>query len=168
MSANNKPSTQEFRQMLARGEIPLDDRTLPIEVNRSTILEVLAHHLKGTPRKWKVENHSWNRDELLIDILWYPRQSVFLTFQNGILSLIEFSGSGKSDSKWDYSLEVRRYFQLKKEAVKHLGKQDRSNESNDENIEVIWEFPKLIFYIACDAKTGGCGIGLRAKMEDDA
>ena len=167
MSANDKPSTHEFRQMLARGEIPLADWTLHIEVNRTTVLEVLAHHLKGTPKEWKVESHSWNRDELLVDILWYPKQSVLLTFQDGVLSLIEFSGSGESVSTWDYSLEVRKYFQLKQEAVKHLGKENRTNESRDENMDVIWEFAKLIFYIACDARTGGCGIGLRVKLEDD-
>jgi hypothetical protein len=164
VSANDR-AIQEFRQVLARGEIPFADRTFPIEVDRNTILEELAHHFTGKPKEWNVKNHSWNRDELLIDILWYPKQSVFLTFQNGVLSLIEFSGSGRSDSKWDYSLEVRRYFQLKKETVRYLGKQDRSNESNDKNIEVIWEFPKLIFYIACDARTGGSGIGLRVKRK---
>ena len=165
MSANDKPYTHEFRQMLARGEIPLDDWTLHIEVNRSTILDALAHHLNGTPREWKVENHNWNRDELLVDILWYPKQPVFLTFQNGVLSLVEFSGSGESESKWDYSLEVRKYFQMKTDAVKHLGEENRSNESNNQNMEVIWEFPKLVFYIACDTRTGGCGIGLRVKRK---
>ena len=46
MGANDKPSTHEFRQMLARVEIPLDDWTLYIEENRTTILEALAHYLK--------------------------------------------------------------------------------------------------------------------------
>ena len=84
-----------------------------------------------------------------------------------VLSFIEFSGSGESESKWDYSLELVRYFRLKKEAVKHLGEENRRNESNNENMETIWEFEKLVFYVACDSRTGGCGIGLRVKLEND-
>jgi hypothetical protein len=167
MSANDNPSIRKFQQLLARGELAFGDCTLPVEVDRNTILETLDHHLSGKPKEWKVGSHRWNRDELLIDILWYPKQSVFLTFDNGDLSLIEFSASDNSDSKWDYSLEIRRYFQIKNEAVIHLGEENRSNESNDNNLEVIWEFAKLVFYIACDARTGGCGIGLRIKMNDD-
>ena len=167
MSANDNPSNQEFRQVLARGEIPFGDCTLPVDVNRHTIIKAFAHHFTGKPEEWNVENNRWNRDKLLVDILWYPKQSVFLTFQDGVLSIIEFSGSGESDSNWDYSLEVRRYFHMKKGAIKHLGKENRSTESNDKNMEVVWEFPKLMFYIACDARTGGCGIGLRIKLKDD-
>jgi|SRR6185437_2441547 len=151
--------------MLDRGEIPFGDCTLAVEISREAILEALADHLTGKPEQWNVEGNRWNRDKLLVDILWYPSRSVFLTFQNGVLSLIEFSGSGGPDSKWDYPLEVTRYFHLKKEAVKHLAQEDRSNESNDENMQVIWEFPKLIFYIACDTRTGGCGVGLRVKAK---
>ena len=160
-------ATREFRKLLAQGEIPFGECTLPVDVNRHTILEALADHLAGKSKEWNVKNYSWNRDELLSDILWYPKQTVFLTFQDGVLSFIEFFGSGESDSKWDYSLELVRYFRLKKEAVKHLGTENRSNESNNENMEVIWEFAKLIFYVACDARTGGCEIGLRAKLTDD-
>jgi hypothetical protein len=166
MYSSDKSATQGFRDVLARGEIPLGDFILPVEENRNRILEVLAHHVEGKPKEWSVENHRWNRDKLLIDILWYPKQSVFLTFNNGDLYLIEFSCPGGFNSKWDYSLEVRKYFHVKTEAVKHLGGESRSNESNDKNLEAVWEFAKLIFYIACDARTGGCGIGLRAKLKN--
>jgi hypothetical protein len=164
MKAHDNPSTRKFQQLLARGELAFGNYELAVEVDRNVILEKLDSHLSGKPKEWKAGGHHWNRDEMLIDILWYPQQSVFLTFDNGYLSLIEFSGSGKSDFKWDYSLEIRRYYDLKNDALKHLGDDNRSNESNDNNLEVSWEFAKLVFYIACDSRTGGCGIGLRVKL----
>lgn len=167
MNATDKTSAQGFREVLARGEIPFGNCTLPVEMNRNRILKVLADHVEGKPKEWKVESHNWIRDKLLIEILWYLKQTVFLTFHDEDLSLIEFSGPSEFDSKWDYSVEVRRYFHIKNEAVKHLGQENRSNESNDKNMEAVWEFAKLNFYITCDARTGGCGIGLRAKLKND-
>jgi hypothetical protein len=157
-------SFRSFREFLAQGEIPLGQGTLPANVNREEFLKVLADRFEGKPKEWSAENHRWNKDKLFIEILWYPVQAVFFTFRNGDLALIEFYGPGESGSGWDYSLEVQKYFRNKKEIVKHLGKENRSNESDMQNMEAVWDFAKLTLYIACDVKTGGGGIGLRAKL----
>jgi len=155
------PSIREF---LAQGEIPLGQLTLPANVNRENVLKLLADHFKGIPKEWSAENHRWSKDNLLINILWYPEQPVFFTFRDGDLVLIEFSGLTETGSRWDYSFESQKYFRIKKDVVNHLGVESRSNESDVQNMEAVWEFAKLTFYVACDARTGGCGIGLRAKL----
>ena len=158
---NSRPS---FREFLAQGEIPFGQVSLPANVTREKVLEGFSDHFKGNPREWKADGHSWIRDKLSINVLWYPVQSVYLTFRNGDLSLIEFSTLNESDSGWDYSLEVQQYFQIKKDLIKYLGKENRNHESEMQNMEAVWDFPELTLYVACDAKTGGCGIGLRSKL----
>ena len=159
---NSRPS---FREFLAQGEIPFGQVSLPANVTREKVLEGFSDHFKGNPREWKADGHSWIRDKLSINVLWYPVQSVYLTFRNGDLSLIEFSTLNESDSGWDYSLEVQKYFRIKKGMVEHLGEESHSDESDIEKMEAAWEFPKLSCFLACDIKTGGCGIGLSSKLQ---
>jgi hypothetical protein len=161
MNLKDQTLSRNFRELLGRGEIPLGQSVFPVNVRRDDLLKAVSNYLNGKPREWNADNHQWNKDQLDIDILWYPSQPVFLTFRNGDLVLIEFSGSSEGLSKWDYLLEVQKYFRIKKDVIKHLGEETRSNEFDRQNMEAAWEFAKLTLYVACDARTGGCGIGLR-------
>jgi hypothetical protein len=163
MNPNDK-SFQSFRESLTRGEIPLGEGTVTTDLGREKFLKVFAGHFEGKPMEWRAQNNRWNKEKLIIEILWYPVQPVFFTFRNGDLALIEFYGLGEPGPGWNYSLEAQNYFRTKNDVVKHLGKENRSSESDMENMEAVWHFAKLTLYVACDAKTGGCGIGLRSKL----
>ncbi|MBA2705870.1 MAG: hypothetical protein H0U60_18695 [Blastocatellia bacterium] len=160
-------SIPTFRESLARGQIPAGQTTISANVNRERLLKDFADRFEGKPKEWKVNNEHWTRDKVVINILWYPSQSVFFTFRNGDLVLVEFPCLGTPDSKWDYFLEVQKYFRTKRDVLTHLGEENSSNESNTQNLETVWEFSDLIVYLACDAKTGGCGIGLRPRRQSN-
>ncbi len=163
MNQNSELPTVEFRESLARGKIPLDRSVLLPPISIEAVFQLVSDDDQGKHREWQVKNDSWRRDSVVTEILWYPPQPVFFTFRNGYLVLIEFSGLGEPKSEWDYSIEVQKYSSLKKDVVKHLGREDRVNEVDTKNMETVWEFSMLTLFVACDSKTGGCGVGLRIR-----
>lgn len=157
-------SLPSFREFLAQGKIPIGQGSITTNVTREKALKELSGYFKGK-REWKADGHSWIRDKLAINVLWYSVQSVYLTFRNGDLSLLELDVPGEPGFEWDYALEVPKYFRIKKDIVEHLGEESHSDESDIQKMEAIWEFSKLRFFVACDIKTGGCGIGLSSNLQ---
>jgi hypothetical protein len=80
-----------------------------------------------------------------------------------VLALIEFSNNETPVSQWDYAVEIQNYFQLKEEVKSHLGKESWSFDADEQNMETGWSLVSYAVYLACDIKTGGCGIGLRPR-----
>ena len=158
-------SLPSFREFLAQGQIPIGQGSITTNVTREKVLERLSDYFRGKPREWKTDGQKWIRDKLVINVLWYPVQSVYLTFLNGNLNLIELDVPGEPGSEWDYALEVPKYFRIKKDIVEHLDEESHSDESDFQKMEAIWEFSKLRFFVACDIRTGGCGIGLSSNLQ---
>jgi hypothetical protein len=127
---------------------------------------VLPNRSLEKRREWAAANHRWSRDVFITDILWYPTQPVSFTFRDDELVLIEFDGHARTQREWDYSIEAQAYASIKNEVVEFLGKENRHHEDDPQNLEAVWEFPMVAFYVTCDVKTGGCGIGLRCRTED--
>ena len=152
---------RDFRTLLRDGLIPLGDVRIPIESMKFEIFDSLTDRQVQQLREWKAEDSSWARYTFATDILWYPIQPVLFTFRDDVLVLIEFHGSTNSDPDSDYSLEVEQYFQAKKEIVKHLDKESRCLEADASSMETVWDFANLSLYLACDARSGGCGIAVR-------
>jgi hypothetical protein len=153
-----------FCSLLENGLIPLGKTNLPIGLTLTEFLATLKVALVASPREWKVDNSEWIRWTVATCILWFPTRNVFFTFRDNLLVLVEFSDNRTPSDQWDYSFEIQTYFRLKEEARCHLGKESRSIERDEQNLETVWNFVGSSVYLACDIKTGGCALGLRPSQ----
>jgi hypothetical protein len=150
-----------FRSLLENGLIPLGKTDLPIGVTLTEFLATLEGRLVASPREWRVDNSKWIRWTVATCILWFPTRNVFFTFRDNALVLVEFTDNRAPGAQGDYSFEIQAYFRLKEEARCHLGKESRSIERDEQNLETVWNFVGSSVYLACDLKTSGCALGLR-------
>jgi len=148
---------------LSEGDVPFGKLRVPIDTDKKSLVKSLADKLVGQPREWTAGNNRWDRYALNIEILWYPPQVLFLTFMNDKLILVSFNDPRQKEANWDYQIELQNYARIKQNLIQHLGKEDKSDESNPQKMSVTWEYDKLTIYLACDAKTGGCGLGIQSK-----
>jgi hypothetical protein len=162
-----RPDEQELARYsaiaLAEGDIPFGRLRVPIGIDRETMNRLLADKLVGGAREWTAGNSRWDRYSVNIEILWYPRQTLFLIFKDDKLLLVSFNDPRQKKANWDYQIELDSYVCIKQELMQYLGKESKSDESVPQNMSARWEYNKLSIYLACDAKTGGCGLGIQSN-----
>ena len=147
---------------LVEGDIPFGKLRIPIDTNKAKLKELFADKL-GKPREWVADNSKWTCYALVFEILWYPAQPLSLTFKDNNLTLVNFNDPRRKMANWDYEIELENYAHIKRDLVQYLGKESISNESSSQDMSATWDYSKLSMYLACDSKTGGCGLGIGPK-----
>lgn len=150
-----------FISLLNQGQVQLGEIRMPIESTKAQFVGLLQHRLAGNHREWIADGSVWSRYTLTTSVLWYPKQQVFFTFRDEGLIVVEFFNNIDATETWAYEVAVKKYLEFKQELTSKLGKASTSSESDELNMMAVWNCPQLSMYVACDAKTGGCAIGLR-------
>ena len=162
MESEEQKVAEHVAESLVAGEVPFGWQSIAIGENKDRWLELLAERITGGPREWEAGGH-WSRYTINSQVLWFPVHRAALIFHGSQLDLVSFHDPARKESNWDYQIEVENYRLTKQSLIRYLGNESERNESNSQNLSATWNYDRISLVLSCDARTGGCSLGIRRR-----